>query len=685
MPVHIGVDVGGTFTDITVSESDSERQILHKLPSTPDRPEQAIVEGLRALLETSGIDAAAIERLSHGTTVGTNALIQRRVGTVGLLTSEGFRDLLEIGRQTRPRVYDIHTDHPKPLVPRELRVEVRERLLADGTVHRELDETALPGLARRLTDAGVDSVVVGFINAYAFPAHEQRAAEVLRAHLPEYIHVVCSSDIFPEFREYERFSTAVLNAALFTVMNAYLDRFERGAVDLGVTVAPQISQSVGGLMSLSMAREIPLRASLSGPAAGVIGAARRAQATGITNLITLDMGGTSADVSLLVDNRPTEVQDRTLAGFPLRMSSLDVNAVGAGGGSIAWIDIDGLLKVGPQSAGASPGPACYGQGGSAATVTDANVVLGRLNGEALLDGTMPIERDLSVRAVDELANTLGMERDETAKGILQVTTAVMVKAVRAISVERGYNPSEFALFAFGGAGPLHATDVARELDIGKVVIPPSPGILCAEGLLHCDLRADFVTTVFRPLTGDNEQLFEQAATDITDKAEHWFRREAVAPLDRDLSWAADLRYVGQNFELTLALQSSQLDQPAIGLLSERFHVAHDVAYGFASPEEPIELVSLRAIATGKLDKPAVTRIDSAQTPGTSPTPAITRDVLFDTERVAAPVYRRPALAAGHELDGPAIVEQLDTTVVIPPGDKGVVDPFGNIVIDIATA
>ena len=515
--LHIGIDVGGTFTDVMLSDAGTGRVILHKLPSTPDKPDQAIIAGINEVLTQQGLPAEALARVAHGTTVGTNALIQRRVGRVAMVTTDGFRDLLEIGRQTRPRVYDIHLDHPKAIVDRELRFEVPERTLADGRIHRPLDRTKLAEVATALQARDVASVVVCFLNAYAFPRHEREAVSFLRDRLPAAVHVVASSDVFPEFREYERFSTAVLNAALFTVMNDYLDRFAEGIAALGIPVLPHVSQSVGGLMTVGMAREVPLRASLSGPAAGVIGTAARARAAGITDVITLDMGGTSADVSLLVDGQTTEVQERMLAGFPLRMPALDVNAVGAGGGSIAWIDRDGLLKVGPQSAGAAPGPACYGLGGEKATVTDANVVLGRLSGEALLDGSMPIRRELAQDAIGRLAAELGLGVDETAVGILQVTAAVMVKAIRAISVERGYDPSGFALYAFGGAGPVHATEVARELDITQVIVPPSPGILCAEGLLHSDLRSDFVHTVLCPLQASQIQMLEQARRQVLDR------------------------------------------------------------------------------------------------------------------------------------------------------------------------
>lgn len=689
--LHIGIDVGGTFTDVSVHVPGAERPILFKLPSTPGAPDEAIIEGIRQVLRLADALPTAVHRISHGTTVGTNALIQRRVGKVGVVTTEGFRDLLEIGRQTRPRVYDIHSDHPKPLAPRALRQEVRERILADGTVHKPLEIDDVIGAARHLSAEGVDSVVVCFLNAYAYPVHESQAAEVLSRHLPPHVHVVTSSEIYPEFREYERFSTAVLNAALFTVMNAYLDRFAAGTETLGVRAPPEVSQSVGGLMSIAMARRVPLRCSLSGPAAGVIGAASRAVTAQLRDVVTLDMGGTSADVSLLVDGRPAEVQDRMLAGFPLRMPALDVNAVGAGGGSIAWIDRDGLLKVGPQSAGATPGPACYGQGGTEATVTDANVVLGRLNPGGLLDGSMPLDPEAAYRAITALAEPLGLGVEETALGIVQVTSAVMVKAIRSISVERGHDPGSFSLLAFGGAGPLHATEVARELDITRILIPPNPGILCAEGLLQSDLRGDFVRSVLKPMTLANATHFVTVRDALDALCQGWFSDEAIPPQAQSISWAADMRYVGQNFELTLPLAApaAQSGETAfhrahIDGLSRAFHQAHETTYGFASPDEPIELVALRATTLGRLPSPP-------PVPGRAGAPASPvgqRTVRFapTSGREPAPwdtpIYERQSLTINQVIEGPAIVEQLDTTVVVHPGDSAAVDDWGNLVISL---
>lgn len=679
MAIHIGVDVGGTFTDFAVDLADDSGLVLYKVPSDPDEPDRAIVTGLAEIFARHGIDPAAVVRLAHGTTVGTNALIQRRVGRVAVVTSRGFRDLLEIGRQVRPKVYDIHLDFPKPLVPRKLRFEVAERMRADGRVHVPLDEAELAALAPRLAAACVDCVVVCFLHAHSYPAHEKRAVEILQQALGNAVPVIASSTIYPEFREYERFSTATLNAALLTVMNAYLDRFT-GAIDaLGVAAEPTVSRSAGGLMSVSVSREFPIRSALSGPAAGVIGAAYRCGVAGHPNVITLDVGGTSADVALMRDGEPALVHSRRLAGFPLRLPTLDVNAVGAGGGSIAWIDSDGLLKVGPESAGARPGPACYDLGGETATVTDANVLLGRLADDALLDGQMPIRRERAEQAVAALAETLGLTVTETALGIVQVASAVIVKAIRTISIERGHDPGDFTLFAFGGAGPLHATDVARDIGIRRLVVPPNPGILCAEGLLVSDLAADFVHAGLAPLEVASIESINAGLATLRRQAEAWFEREGVPAARRRRAWQADMRYVGQNFELSVPISGEPYDEQRLSELAADFQAAHELAYGFAQPDEPMQLVSLRLKVTGVLDKP--TLAECPERPGAGPSGW--RQVLFDSGNWReTPLYRRSELGRGQILEGPVIVEQMDSTIPIFPGDTCQIDTWGNLVVEL---
>lgn len=677
--MFIGVDVGGTFTDITVNPGDGQKLLLHKLPSTPDAPERAIIDGLKTLLAQNGLDGTQIGRIAHGTTVGTNALIQRKCGKVALVTSVGFRDLLELARQTRPTVYDMHRDHPEPIVDRDLRIEVPQRRLADGSVHVALDEQAVAAAGKELVRAGVDSVVVCFLHSYAYPEDEDRTAAILREHLPGSVSVLTSSSVYPEFREYERFSTAVLNAALINVVGSYLDRLSRAAAQMGVASEIKISQSSGGLMSVRMAKEFPVRASLSGPAAGVQGALHRASLAGIGNIITLDVGGTSADVALLRDGKPVEVNSRDLAGFPVRIPSLDVNAVGAGGGSIAWIDKDGLFKVGPQSAGAVPGPVCYDIGGTEPTVTDANVMLGRLNGEALLAGRMPIRRELAVQTISALATEMKVAPEEAALGIVKIACATMVKAIRSISVERGHSPRDFALFAYGGAGPLHAVDVARELGMSRVVIPPNPGILCAEGAMNAPLSIEFVATTLTPLSLETMGVFHKAKSELDDQVRDWFKAESVPASEQRVFWTVGARYVGQNYELTLPVDVSASDPELLASVEASFHEAHERNYGFCSENEVIQIVNLSVKALGESDSPDLPMLEQAAVPE----PDGYRDTLFrQGEWCKTPIYRRDSLIKGQRLQGPAIVEQMDATIIVFPGDVCSVDPWGNLIIQL---
>ena len=679
MTVHIGVDVGGTFTDFAVSIPEKNMQLLYKLPSTPDRPDDAIIQGLKHFLTAHKLEPKEIVRFGHGTTVGTNALIQRRVGKVAMVTSRGFRDLLEIGRQTRPKVYDMHQDFPKPLVPRWLRYEVSERMRANGIVHVPLDEGELKEVAAALEKEKIDCVAVCFLHSHAFPEHEQRAAEILKQNMSADVSVMTSSMVYPEFREYERFSTTVLNAALLTVMSAYLDRLTKGVAKTGVVVEPTISQSGGGLMSAAYSRQYPIRSALSGPAAGVLGAAYRAKATNEPNIITLDIGGTSADVSLLANGEPSVVHSRRLAGFPLRLPALDVNAVGAGGGSIAWIDRDGLLKVGPESAGAVPGPACYNKGGVLATVTDANVILGRLPDTSLLDGRMTIRRDLAEEAIDSLAEKLGMSREDTALGIVQVASSVIVKAIRAISVERGHDPSKFSLFAFGGAGPLHAIDVAKDLGMKKIFIPPNPGILCAEGLLGSDLVADLIQPSLAPFDEDVFETLNVAKSNLSMRAKDWFSSESVDVKDQRQAWSVDLRYAGQNFELAINFENNQFNRETALALRAEFDKAHEVAYGYSQSTEPVELVGMRVKLAGVLSKPPLPKTKKGSSFNSSGSRKVSfgKNAWFET-----PIYRRDTIPVDHNFEGPAVIEQMDSMLLIFPGDTAKIDDWGNLIINL---
>ena len=675
--MYVGVDVGGTFTDIAINFGDGENVKFYKLPSSPKSPENAIVLGLTEIFKSYNILPEKIVRMSHGTTVGTNALIEKKSGKVALVTTKGFRDLLELGRQTRPTVYDMHKDHPTPIVDRALRFEINQRTLSDGKTKSKLKEEEIKKLAKKIKKLPIDCVVICYLHSYAFPSDEEKTAKILKTLLPEKVKVLTSSSVYPEFREYERFSTAVLNGALITILSSYLDRLSSKVSEMGIFSDVKICQSSGGLMSSSMAKKFPVRASLSGPAAGVQGAINRSVTAGFKNIITLDVGGTSADVALILDGKPMEVNERLLAVFPIRIPALDVNAVGAGGGSIAWVDKDGLLKVGPQSAGAEPGPACYGKGGKSATVTDANVFLGRLNNRALLEGRMPIKESLARKAIDTLAKQINLSKEETAIGIIKVACSTMVKAIRSISVERGYDPREFVLFVYGGAGALHAIEVAKELGIKQIVIPPSPGILCAEGAMNSFLTNEFVQTVFTKLDEEGISKIRSFREILKLKIQKWFSEEEIRKKSQEENWFIGARYFGQNYELNLPINFRQNDKELIIKLKSAFQKAHESNYGFASDSEPIQIVNILVKGIGKLDRPKL----PLEKNGKKNKPENHRITFFERNKsFKTPVYKRNQLVRGQTIRGPAIIEQMDSTAIIFPKDIGKIDNWGNLII-----
>ena len=677
--MYVGIDVGGTFTDIAINFGDGENVKFYKLPSSPKSPENAIVLGLSEIFKSYNILPEKIIRMSHGTTVGTNALIEKKSGKVAIVTTRGFRDLLELGRQTRPTVYDMHKDHPTPIVNRSLRFELNQRILADGKIKTKLKEEEIEKLGKRIKKLQIDCVVICFLHSYAFPNDEEKTAKILSTLLPKKVKIITSSSVYPEFREYERFSTAVLNGALITIISSYLDRLSSKVAEMGIISDVKICQSSGGLMSSAMAKKFPVRASLSGPAAGVQGAINRAVTAGFKNIITLDVGGTSADVALILNGKPMEVNERLLAGFPIRIPALDVNAVGAGGGSIAWVDKDGLLKVGPQSAGAEPGPACYDKGGKSATVTDANVYLGRLNNKALLEGRMLIKETLASKSIGEIAKQINLSKEETAIGIIKVACSTMVKAIRSISVERGYDPREFVLFVYGGAGALHAIEVAKELGIKQIVIPPSPGILCAEGAMNSFLTNEFVQTVFTKLDEEGISKIRSLIEILKLKIENWFAEEEVQKKSQKENWFIGARYFGQNYELILPVNFKQNDKELITKLKSAFQKAHESNYGFASDKEPIQVVNILVKGIGKLDRPNL----PLEKTGTKSKPEDYRKTFFEKDKsLKTPVYKRNQLVRGQTINGPAIIEQMDSTAVIFPKDIGKIDNWGNLIISI---
>ncbi len=681
----IGVDVGGTFTDFYATNSKNGTTHVWKTSSTPSNPADAILGGLDALCKHYDIPLAEIERLSHGTTVGTNALIQRTGSTVALITTKGFRDLLEIGRQTRPHMYDLQKDHPAPLVDREQRFELHERMDAAGQVVVEPTAEDIDAVVDQVIASGASACAIGFLFAFRNDAHEKLVAQALRKRAPEIV-LSLSSEVQPEFREYERLSTTVLNAYLQPVMWGYLQTLEDGISDRAPDASLGINQSSGGLMSPKTSREFPIRTALSGPAAGAVGAGHVSMQTDRRNVITLDMGGTSADVALIRDFSVDLTFDRDVTGFPIRLPCVDVETVGAGGGSIAWFDRDGLLKVGPISAGAAPGPACYGRGGTKPTTTDANLLLGRLSSRGLLDGDMGLDPKLSIDAYKELADQLGFSVERTAHGALGIVVANMVRTIRMISVERGHDPRDFVLMPFGGAGPLHARDVAVSLGMREIVVPASPGIVCAQGLLVSDLKEAFVESRRFMVDEKGLAILARSLTSLKGAAEIWFDDENVPAENRQLQLVVDARYMGQNFELAVPVaEGNNLtadDLPTLDGLQANFCDAHEMAYGYSSIDDAIEVVNIRMSATAQLYRETTAQLE--KTVDDTLQPRETRQVYFsDPENsFETNVYSRVDLRPGHTIHGPAIIEQLDTTTPIYPGDYAEVTPDGHLIIQI---
>lgn len=676
----VGVDVGGTFTDFHVMDSGYALAEVFKLPSTPDNPAEAILEGLRVLAQRGVLDLKDIRRLCHGTTVATNALIQRRGGKIALITTEGFRDLLEIGRQTRPHMYDLQVDQAAPLVPRERRFEVGERVGSKGQVIRMPEADNIAAAVRAVADSGAEACAVCFLFSFLNPQHEEAVrTEFFRLGVPTSI----SSEVQPEFREYERMSTTVLNAYLMPVMDRYLTTLEQALTQQIPNAAVGINQSSGGLMSVRQARRFPVRTALSGPAGGVVGAAYTARQAQRPNVITIDMGGTSADVCLIQNYEAGVAYDRSVGGYPVRLPMVDVNAVGAGGGSIAWLDAGGMAKVGPTSAGAKPGPACYGIGGTQPTVTDANLILGRLNPGGLLDGRVPLSMRLARESFADIAERLGLTIELAALGCIEIVVANMVRAIRAVSVERGHDPRQFTLMPFGGGGPLHAADIARELSISDIVVPTHPGILCAQGVVVSDLRENFVRTHRTLLVTTAAETIRQTIAAIRQQAQSWFADEEITVEDQHVAVSLDLRYVGQNYELSIPIDAEEYLRSAgatiVDQLTADFTRAHELSYGHHDSAATVEVINYRCIARAKLHRPPQPLPPPSQT--TLISSPVTRAVWFDRAGpIAAAIYQRDQLKPGDQIQGPAIVEQMDTTTLIRPGSLATVNTANHLTI-----
>jgi N-methylhydantoinase A len=651
---RLGVDVGGTFTDL-VALSAEGALVTAKVPSTPR--DQS--EGVMNALGTSEVEADAVVALAHGMTVATNALLERRGARTALVTTEGFRDVLEIARQDRPSLYDLTQDRPPPLVPRELRFTVKARTGPQGEI-TALDEESLEAAVSAVREAEVEAVAVCLLFAFMYPEHEQRAGEALREALPE-VHVSLSSEVLPEFREYERFSTTAADAYLGPRLAAYLKNLAGKTEEAGVS-SPLVMQSSGGVVRVEDAIADAAGCVLSGPAGGVVGAAYIGDLGGYRDLLTFDMGGTSTDVAPVIEGEAQTTTETVIAGVPIKLPMVDVHTVSAGGGSIAWADAGGALRVGPHSAGAEPGPAAYDAGGEEPTVTDANLYLGYLADRVELGGEVVLKRELSEKSLSSLGDKLDLQAEEVALGVVRVANAEMTRALRVISVERGLDPREFALLAFGGAGGMHACALAEELGMETVLIPRAGGVLSALGLAISDLRRDYVRPYLVDLEEVDEGKFEEKFEDMENTA-------AKDLEDPEHTRRADLRYRGQSFELTV--EADSLEE-----LEKRFHAAHEQRYGYRMDDERVELVNLRLIATVPVDKPEP---EEQQAEGEAESGH--REANFDGEWQEVPVLDREQMGQGSEVSGPAIVEFKESTCVVRPGWRGAVDGVGTLILE----
>lgn len=656
----IGVDTGGTFTDFVLLERGTVR--VYKVPSTPDDPSAAILQGIADLVSNGDLTAVV-----HGSTVATNAVLERKGARTGLVTTAGFRDVLEIGRQTRPSLYNLNVQKEPPLVPREHRLEVTERLSEQGEVLTPLEHDSIDAVIVDLQAADIESVAVCLLFSFVNPEHEQAVCQAIR---DAGFTVSSSFDVLPEFREYERTSTTVLNAYVMPLMDRYLGQLE---TQLPAGVPLRIMQSNGGAISAATARSEAARTLLSGPAAGVVGAMFAAGASGIADCIALDMGGTSTDVSL-IHGAITETTEGMVGGHPSRVPMIDIHTVGAGGGSIGWFDAGGALRVGPRSAGADPGPAAYGRGGTEPTVTDANLVLGRLSADGLLGGSVTMDVAGAVASIEPVAGRLRSSIEEAALGIISIANANMEAAVRVISVEKGHDPGDFTLVPFGGAGPLHACELAASLRIPRVLFPATPGVLSALGMLAADIVKDYVRTILAT-GGVSEAEVEAALGELEAQGRQEILDEGTPEAAIGIEPFVDLRYAGQSYELRVPY-SGDLDATILA-----FHEMHKVRFGYSDPGEPVQIVNVRVKARGIVEPPAMQTHELVDAP--LPEPAGIRPVTFATLSGAAtletPVYQRDQLHPGATVAGPAIISQYDTTIVLPPDWRGSVDQIGNLI------
>lgn len=682
MGYMIGVDVGGTFTDFSVFHQESGRLIHFKHSSTNHDSSIAIVDGILRVLDMENSETDSVVYLAHGTTVSTNALIEKKGAKVGAITTEGFKGIMEIGIQKRPFMYDSLGQKPLSLIATGMNADVPERIAADGSIVTPLNEQAVRDAVRLFKSQNVNSIAICTLFSFLNPVHEQRIREIVEEEYPG-VYTTVSSELVPEFREYSRMSTTVLNAYLGPIMKDYVKNFQYSVKKIGIEVQPYVTQSNGSIISIKETIDCPIKTAVSGPSAGVIAAVNIGRQCNCDKIITFDMGGTSADISLIENYQAQISNERLVEGYPARIPMINIVTIGAGGGSIAKIDEGGIMKVGPESAGATPGPACYGRGGTLPTVTDANIYLGKLNQSKILGGRMDVYLDKAKDAIQkELSDKSGLSLEAATNGIISVINSNMIRAIRVVSVEKGFDVREFSLMAFGGAGPLHACEVAQELGIQSVLIPPSPGTLCSLGLLMADTKFDFSRTNI--MDGVDENLIKAQTTfdALMKDGDEMLTKEGIAADMRSFEWAIDMRYDRQNYEITVPLKGLEMSPAVLEQAIADFHVAHKRAYGYCNEEALVKLVSFRVSAIGMIEKPQLQEYPiDANAP--TPKPFTTRNVLFadQTNYIETGIYNRDDFKPGTQLAGPAIIEQMDSTIVVPPSWHIKTDGFMNLTIN----
>ena len=676
----LAIDVGGTFTDIVLLNVATGDVQLLKTPSTPDDPSRGFIDGISRILNANGVAYSQVRRIFHGTTIATNAILEGKGTPVGVLVSEGFKYVLEIGRHSMARMANPHVwVKPERPVPPERVLEIPERTAFDGSIVTALDEETVRSAAEHFQRAGIESIAVSLNHSYANPGHELRARELLSESFPE-AHLSLSSEVLPVFREYERTITTVLNAYVMPRVSYYIENLDRELRDLGVEAPILIMKSNGGVIGAETAIRQPVHTALSGPAAGVMAAVDVGRNSGVEDCISFDMGGTSTDVSLVNGLAPTVTLKGELGDWPVQLPMLDIATIGAGGGSIAWLTAAGNLNVGPRSAGAVPGPVCYGLGGTEPTVTDANLVLGRIN-DTIAGGALTLDVEAAKGAIQEkIASPLGLDLFRAASGILQIVNYNMMGAIRNVSVERGHDPRQFALIAFGGAGPMHSIGVARLLDMTTVVAPPAPGVASAYGLLVADFKNDYARTLVQKPPDYDHGAMEDIYRSLEREATQWLDSEAVPADRRELERSADLRYSHQGFEVSVQLEAKAVGPSTLDRAIGSFHQEHQRLFGF-SLDQPVEIVTLRVTARGHLES---ARMAPLSRNSNSPAEAMVgqRQVYLDDTVGFVPcdIYDRAKLGPGSTIEGPTILENVDSTVVIEPGWFGQIDDYGNCIM-----